>query len=131
MTDRFGYQPQPDQINSSPIRGSSLGGGGNPPPAGIASPDDTRDRIINTYREEIKNHQARERDYKILQEVLNDLQRRSRALENDIAAQQRDHEDRVRDQQKTVQILQGELENTKKQIKDRQDEGITIHDQTQ
>jgi chromosome segregation ATPase len=97
----------------------------------VGSPDDTRDRIINTYREEIKNHQARERDYKILQEVLSDLQRRSRALEGEIAAQQRDHEDRVRDQQKTIQILQGDLDQTKKQIKDRQDEGISIHDQIQ
>jgi hypothetical protein len=65
-----------------------------------------------------------------LQEVINDLQRRSRVLENDIAGQQRDHEDRVRDQQKTIQILQGDLEQNKKQIKDRQDEGISIHEQT-
>jgi hypothetical protein len=57
---------------------------------------------------------VRERDYKILQEVINDLQRRSRVLENDIAGQQRDHEDRVRDQQKTIQILQGDLEQNKK-----------------
>jgi chromosome segregation ATPase len=98
MTDRFGYQQPADQTSSSPIRASSLGGG-NP---SVTSPDDTRDRIINTYREEIKNHQARERDYKVLQEVLNDLQRRSRALENEIASQQRDHEDRARDQQKII-----------------------------
>jgi hypothetical protein len=65
-----------------------------------------------------------------LQEVINDLQRRSRVLENDIAGQQRDHEDRVRDKQKTIQILQGDLEQNKKQIKDRQDEGISIHEQT-
>jgi hypothetical protein len=57
---------------------------------------------------------VRERDFKILQEVINDLQRRSRVLENDIAGQQRDHEDRVRDQQKTIQILQGDLEQNKK-----------------
>ena len=121
MTDRFGYQQQ--QAESSPIRGTSLG-------APVAAPEDTRDRIINTYRDEIKNHQARDRDYKILQDVLNDLQRRTRALENEIAGQQREHEERVRDQQKTVSILQGDLEQTKRQIKDRQDEGINIHDQT-
>lgn len=122
MTDRFGYQ-QPAE--SSPIRGSSLGA-----PV-VTSPEDTRDRIINTYREEIKNHQARERDFKILQEVLADLQRRTRVLENEITGQQRDHEERVRDQQKTVSILQSDLDQTKRQIKDRQDEGINIHDQTQ
>jgi hypothetical protein len=71
------------------LRGSSFGGSGGLPanPAGSITPDETRDRIINTYREEIKSHQARERDFKILQEVINDLQRRSRVLENDIAGQ--------------------------------------------
>lgn len=39
----------------------------------VPTSDDTRDRIINTYREEIKNNQARERDFKILQEVIADL----------------------------------------------------------
>lgn len=51
---------------------------------GPASPDEVRDRIINSYRDEIKCHQARERDFKILQEVIADLQRKARGLENEI-----------------------------------------------
>lgn len=63
----------------------------------VASPDDTRDRIINSYREEIKNHQARERDYQMLQQVMLDLQRRIRGLEGEISQCQRDHEDKLRE----------------------------------
>ena len=113
LTDRFGYQ-QPE--------------GGSQGPAAAVPGEDTRDRIINTYREEIKNHQARDRDFKVLQEVLGDLQRRTRALESEIGNCQRDHEDRIRDQQKTIGHLQNDLEVTKKSIKDRQEEGIQIHD---
>lgn len=39
----------------------------------VPSPEETRDRIINSYRDEIKNHQARERDYQMLQQVMLDL----------------------------------------------------------
>ena len=78
--------------------------------------DETRDRIINTYREEIKNHQARERDFKILQEVIADLQRKVRGLENEIGSCQRDHEDRIRDQNKVINNLGGDLEQVKRAI---------------
>lgn len=44
---------------------------------------------------------------------------------------QRDHEDRIRDQSKTIGHLQNDLEVTKKSIRDRQEEGIQIHEQTQ
>ena len=46
----------------------------------IIGGEDVRDRIINTYRDEIKCHQARERDFKVLQDVMGDLERRVRAL---------------------------------------------------
>lgn len=80
------------------------------------SSDETRDRIINTYREEIKNHQARERDFKILQEVIADLQRKVRGLENEIGSCQRDHEDRIREQNKVINNLGGDLEQVKRAI---------------
>lgn len=87
-------------------------------PVGVPSADDTRDRIINTYREEIKNNQARERDFKILQEVIADLQRKVRGLENEIGSCQRDHEDRLRDQNKVINNLGGDLEQVKRAIQD-------------
>lgn len=93
------------------------------------SSDDTRDRIINTYREEIKNHQARERDFKILQEVIADLQRKVRGLENEIGSCQRDHEDRIREQNKVINNLGGDLEQVKRSIQDNQAEGIQVFDQ--
>jgi peptidoglycan hydrolase CwlO-like protein len=92
------------------------------------SSDDTRDRIINTYREEIKNHQARERDFKILQEVIADLQRKVRGLENEIGSCQRDHEDRIREQNKVINNLGGDLEQVKRSIQDNQAEGIQVFD---
>ncbi len=93
------------------------------------SSDDTRDRIVNTYREEIKNHQARERDFKILQEVIADLQRKVRGLENEIGSCQRDHEDRIREQNKVINNLGGDLEQVKRSIQDNQAEGIQVFDQ--
>ncbi len=90
--------------------------------------DDVRDRIINSYRDEIKSHQARERDYQLLQQVMVDLQRRIRGLETEIATSQRDHEDRIRDQTKVATNLQGDLESIKKNIHDRGDEGIHIYE---
>lgn len=63
---------------------------------------DARDRIIGTYREEIKNHQVRERDFKSLQDVIAELQRRVRSFEGEIGTCQRDHEERLRDQTKTI-----------------------------
>lgn len=101
------------------------------PPATLTngpSSEDTRDRIINTYREEIKNHQARERDFKILQEVIADLQRKVRGLENEIGSCQRDHEDRIREQNKVINNLGGDLEQVKRSIQDNQAEGIQVFD---
>lgn len=95
------------------------------------SSDDTRDRIIATYREEIKNHQARERDFKILQEVIAELQRKVRGLENEIGVCQRDHEDRIRDQNKVINNLSGDLDQVKRGIQDNQAEGIQVFDQIQ
>ena len=95
------------------------------------SSDDTRDRIIATYREEIKNHQARERDFKILQEVFAELQRKVRGLENEIGVCQRDHEDRIRDQNKVINNLSGDLDQVKRGIQDNQAEGIQVFDQIQ
>jgi hypothetical protein len=78
LTDKFGYQSS----------AAAAGGQGYPSHepclTQTAHADDTRDRIIATYRDEIKNHQARDRDYKILQDVMADLQRNIRGLESEI-----------------------------------------------
>ena len=55
-----------------------------PTSAGVV-PEETRDRIIQTYRDEIKSLQARERDYKTLQEVIAELHRRFRTAESEVA----------------------------------------------
>jgi chromosome segregation ATPase len=113
--------------------GNSRFEGNGPSSSGVngSSPDEIRDRIITTYREEIKNHQARERDFKILHEVIADLQRKVRGLENEIGSCQRDHEDRLRDQGKVINNLSGDLEQVKRAIQDNQAEGIQVFDQIQ
>lgn len=85
-------------------------------PVEVSQPaaEDTRDRIIQSYRDEIKNHQARERDYQALQQAVSDLQRRTRGVEGEMGQSVRDHEDRIREQNKVVAHLQGELESLKK-----------------
>lgn len=94
-------------------------------------PEDTRDRIINSYRDEIKNHQVRERDFQVLQQVILDLTRRIRGLEGETQHCQRDHEDRLKDQSKVIGNLQGDLDSVKKAIHDRGDEGIHVYEQIQ
>jgi hypothetical protein len=54
-----------------------------------------RDRIITTYREEIKMYSARERDFKALQEAFLDLQRRLRLADGDMQSSQREYEERL------------------------------------
>jgi hypothetical protein len=70
----------------------------------------------------------RDREFKVLQEMVAEMQTRTRALESEIGNCQRDNEDRIRDQQKTIEHLQSDLEMTKKSIKDLQEEGIQIND---
>lgn len=55
--------------------------------------DETRDRIINSYREEIKAQPQRERDYRHLTDLIGDLQRRIRSLEVHLQDSQREHEE--------------------------------------
>ena len=43
-------------------------------------PEDTRDRIINMYKEEIRVQAARDRDFDHLQALIADLEKRSQAL---------------------------------------------------
>jgi hypothetical protein len=92
MTEKFG--PQQTPVGES-----------NGPQSPVMVGEDTRDRIINTYRDEIKNHQARERDYKFLAQVINDLQRRIRSLENNIDASHRENEQKLADQDRTIENL--------------------------
>lgn len=45
------------------------------------SSEDIRDRIIQSYRDEIKVQPQRERDYRHLTDLIGDLQRRIKSLE--------------------------------------------------
>ena len=46
----------------------------------VVRADDTRDRIIGMYKDEIKSHSARERDFVHLQDLIADLERKTRLL---------------------------------------------------
>lgn len=84
-----------------------------------------------TYRDEIKAHQARERDFRTLQELMADLQRRIRGAEQDIREAQTAHEDVLTTHAKTISHLQGDIESLKKNVHDRQQEGIKVYDEIQ
>ena len=58
-------------------------------------PEDTRDRIISMYKEEIRVQAARNRDFDHLQALIADLEKRSQALQGRIEDAQKDHEERL------------------------------------
>ena len=47
------------------------------------------------YKNEIKKHNERERDFQQLENMINDLDRRSRILEVSITDLKKDHEDTI------------------------------------
>lgn len=64
-------------------------------------------------------HNARNRDFKGLQDSLNDLQRRIRILEAELKDNQKGYEDKLVGQSKTILHLQGDLESLKTAISER------------
>jgi predicted RNase H-like nuclease (RuvC/YqgF family) len=83
-----------------------------------------RDRIITTYKDEIKMHGARERDFQHLESLINDLQRKTRLIEASLDDSQRDYEDKLNIQAKTINHHQGDIEVLKKNVHEKQHEGI-------
>jgi len=64
----------------------------------VIKSEETRDRIINSYREEIKVQPQRDRDYRHLSDLIADLQRRIRGLEGHLSDSQREHEESLSSQ---------------------------------
>ena len=56
---------------------------------------DVRDRIITTYKEEIKSHVARERDFQHLESLIAELHRKTQLLEHSLSESQKEHEERL------------------------------------
>ena len=110
---------------------SSQGSQGPALRAPVASAEETRDRIISTYREEIKAHQAHDRDFRVLQEHIAELQRRIRTLEGDLKDSQTENEDRLSGQAKAITHLNGDIDQLKKGVHERQQEGIRVYDEIQ
>ena len=59
----------------------------------MRSSEETRDKIIASYRDEIKVQPQRERDYKHLNDLISDLNRRIKSLEGSISDSHRDYEE--------------------------------------
>ena len=59
------------------------------------------------------------------------MQRRIRSAEADVQTSQREYEDRIRDQNKTINHLQADLDNLDKMIHEKSEEGIQIYEQIQ
>lgn len=74
---------------------------------------------------------ARERDFQHLQDQIAELQRRTQLLELNLNESQKEHEERLSGQNKTVTHLQSDIENLKKNITDKQQEGIKVYDDIQ
>lgn len=95
------------------------------------SADEVRDRIIQTYRHEIQVQAQRERDYRHLGDLIADLQRRIKGLEGVIQDSQRDYEDSVSQQQKIISHHQSEIDGLKRNVLDREQEGLKVYDDIQ
>jgi hypothetical protein len=64
--------------------------------------EELRDRIITTYKDEIKVQPQRERDYKHLGDLVADLQRRIRGMEAYLKDSQHEYEETLSAQQKVI-----------------------------
>lgn len=91
--------------------------------------EEIKDRIIVTYKDELKIQPTRERDYRHLADLIADLQRRTKAFELYISDAQRDYEDTLNSQNKAISHEQASIESLKKTISDREHEGSKILDE--
>lgn len=94
-----------------------------------AQPDDVRDRIINTYKDEIRMHATRERDFQHLEALIAELQRKTKAVEVGMDHTQKDYEDKLNGQTKAINHHNEEIEALKKNVHDKQTENVHLQDQ--
>lgn len=73
----------------------------------------------------------RNRDFKSLQDALADLNRRIAKYTTEMNEGKQIHEERVGAQKKTILHLEGDLESLKKNVHERQQEGIKVSDDIQ
>ena len=120
------YGQQTRNLGSSMNRQSLTGHQrvSSPPPS-----EDTRDRIICMYKEEIRVQGARDRDFEHLQTLIADLEKRTQALQGRIEDGQRDHEERLSQQSKLITHHQQDIENLKRGEHERQQEGLKVYDE--
>ena len=93
------------QFNQSPEREQSkfqASTGNKQSVANMKENVDVRDRIITTYKDEIRMHVARERDFQHLQDLIAELQRKTQLLELSLSDSQKEHEERLNSQAKTI-----------------------------
>lgn len=90
-----------------------------------------RDRIVQTYKNEIESHKMNDRDFTSLRAQIEDLKRRKEALEVSVTTLQGDYESQISSQQNVISSLQNELDILRNQNNDKQKEGIEVSEQTQ
>jgi hypothetical protein len=84
---------------------------------------DVRDRIITTYRDEIKLHNQRECEFQHLEALISDLQRNTRQAEAAKEEAQKEHETQLGAQAKTIKHQQDDVEALARNIQQKQNEG--------
>ena len=70
---------------------------------GGRDPEDIKDRIVQTLRNEIRNHQVKDRDYAQLVAIIKDLEMRAKKLEHNIDEGQREYENKINEQKDTIE----------------------------
>jgi hypothetical protein len=93
--------------------------------------EDTRDRIIVMYKDEIKSQSARDRDFLHLKDQIADLERKTRLLQVNIADSEKDHEDRLLGQDKAMNHHGGDIDSLKKNVQEKQSEGVKLYEDIQ
>mmetsp|Transcript_10060 Transcript_10060/g.16955 ORF Transcript_10060/g.16955 Transcript_10060/m.16955 type:complete len:159 (+) Transcript_10060:1119-1595(+) len=90
-----------------------------------------RDRIIQTYRQEIESNKLNERDFSNLIQQIEDLKRRRDALEASVETLKGDYDAQIQSQKNVMDSLNHELQILKNQNDDKQSEAAEVQQQTQ
>lgn len=71
------------------------------------------------YKDEIKSHTARERDFLHLQDMIADLERKTKLLQVGANENLKEHEDRLLAQEKAMNHHGADIESLKKNVQDK------------
>lgn len=93
-----------------------------------SSLDEIKDRIIQNLRNEIRDHQAHERDYTHLQSLLVDLERRASNLRTSINEGRAEHENTLAGQDQTIKHHKNDIETLKQECVVKMKEGSDLQD---